>query len=752
MARRGWLVGMAIAGLWLGGYAPSLFQGALWAQTSPSDQTQDSLERAATLNRRVIELYRAGRYQEAIPLAEEVLAIRQEQLGQNHPDVAQSLNNLAELYKAQGRYSEAEPLHQESLTIRREQLGDRHPSVATSLNNLAGLYRLQGRYGEAEPRYQESLAILREQLGDRHPDVATSLNNLAGLYQAQGDMAQTVRFFQEGLDVEEWNFEVNLATLTDAQRQSYGATLSGTTNQAVSFSLEAPEAQLLGITTLLRRKGRLLDAGSNSLRRLRQNLRPEDQVVLDELVTVRQQLATLTFNPPANLPPEQYQQQLTALETDASDLEKTLAQRSALFRAEAQPIEIEAVQTQIPANGVLVEYVRYQPFDASNSQNPWGTPRYAAYLIFPNGTIQAIDLGPAAEIDLAIESFTRLLQDPAADLQRTNASPAIRPDVVERVTENIKTLVFDPLAPHLQDVDHLLISPDSQLNRLPFEALQSEAGGDYLVQRYQISYLSSGRDLLKFGLVGPSTQPAVILANPDYETATLRLRSGFIPEESETEQSLSQNGNGRALSGVEGQGFVDLAHERLMEGWERFAGWRQADRDRRRLMQRVRDAEQEWRGKGQDERYLLQGGLLAEVRDQWAVLEGSIAAETQRFYQRSDEQEVKQVAFLERVIAKAELRAQALKVMNLVNVRPHEAAALAIQNTGSSDRRMQGKVITPVYSGLKKIFNTTRESGRLQGHSAAVRSVAFSPDRQTLASSSDDQTVRLCVLSCKPIG
>ncbi|MEM6435539.1 MAG: CHAT domain-containing tetratricopeptide repeat protein, partial [Cyanobacteria bacterium P01_D01_bin.115] len=507
---------------------------------------------ATSLNNLAVLYEAQGRYGEAEPRYQESLAIRREQLGNRHPSVATSLNNLAGLYEAQGRYDEAEPRYQESLAIRREQLGNRHPSVATSLNNLAGLYRLQGRYGEAEPRYQESLAILREQLGDRHPDVATSLNNLAGLYQAQGDMAQTVRFFQEGLDVEEWNFEVNLATLTDAQRQSYGATLSGTTNQAVSFSLEAPEAQLLGITTLLRRKGRLLDAGSNSLRRLRQNLRPEDQVVLDELVTVRQQLATLTFNPPANLPPEQYQQQLTALETDASDLEKTLAQRSALFRAEAQPIEIEAVQTQIPANGVLVEYVRYQPFDASNSQNPWGTPRYAAYLIFPNGTIQAIDLGPAAEIDLAIESFTRLLQDPAADLQRTNASPAIRPDVVERVTENIKTLVFDPLAPHLQDVDHLLISPDSQLNRLPFEALQSEAGGDYLVQRYQISYLSSGRDLLKFGLVGPSTQPAVILANPDYETATLRLRSGFIPEESETEQSLSQNGNGRALSGVEG--------------------------------------------------------------------------------------------------------------------------------------------------------------------------------------------------------
>ncbi|MEA5599318.1 tetratricopeptide repeat protein, partial [Rivularia sp. UHCC 0363] len=64
-------------------------------------------------------------------------------------DLANGLNNLAELYRAQGRYSEAEPLYLDALTIRRSQLGAEHPSTATSLNNLAGLYKSQGRYAEA---------------------------------------------------------------------------------------------------------------------------------------------------------------------------------------------------------------------------------------------------------------------------------------------------------------------------------------------------------------------------------------------------------------------------------------------------------------------------------------------------------------------------------------------------------------------------------------------------------------------------
>ncbi|WP_130758759.1 tetratricopeptide repeat protein, partial [Microcystis aeruginosa] len=82
------------------------------------------------------------------------LDLRKRLLGDNHPDVAASLNNLAGLYKSQGRYTEAEPLYREALDLRKRLLGDNHPDVAASLNNLAGLYKSQGRYTEAEPLYR----------------------------------------------------------------------------------------------------------------------------------------------------------------------------------------------------------------------------------------------------------------------------------------------------------------------------------------------------------------------------------------------------------------------------------------------------------------------------------------------------------------------------------------------------------------------------------------------------------------------
>jgi tetratricopeptide (TPR) repeat protein len=111
-------------------------------------------------------------------------------LGPDHPDVATSLNNLAALYRAQGHYEEAAPLYQRALAIRERVLGPDHPDVATSLNNLAFLYQAQGRYAEAEPLYQRALAICEEVLGPAHPRVATVRENYAALREAMQSDAQ----------------------------------------------------------------------------------------------------------------------------------------------------------------------------------------------------------------------------------------------------------------------------------------------------------------------------------------------------------------------------------------------------------------------------------------------------------------------------------------------------------------------------------------------------------------------------------
>ncbi|MBD2102058.1 FxSxx-COOH system tetratricopeptide repeat protein, partial [Leptolyngbya sp. FACHB-261] len=145
---------------------------------------QDHPDVATSLNNLALLYDSQGRYSEAEPLYLQALELRQRLLGQDHPDVATSLNNLALLYDSQGRYSEAEPLYLQALELRQRLLGQDHPSVANSLNNLAALYRAQGRYSEAEPLLAQALELRQRLLGQDHPDVATSLNNLALLYDS----------------------------------------------------------------------------------------------------------------------------------------------------------------------------------------------------------------------------------------------------------------------------------------------------------------------------------------------------------------------------------------------------------------------------------------------------------------------------------------------------------------------------------------------------------------------------------------
>ena len=144
-----------------------------------------------------------GDYAAAEPLYRQALALHRKLLGDEHPHVATSLNNLAGLFKDKGDYAAGEPLLREALALRRKLLGDEHPEVATSLNNLASLLGDKGDYAAAEPLFREALALRRKLLGDEHPSVATSLNNLAVLLRGKGDYAAAEPMYREALALAE---------------------------------------------------------------------------------------------------------------------------------------------------------------------------------------------------------------------------------------------------------------------------------------------------------------------------------------------------------------------------------------------------------------------------------------------------------------------------------------------------------------------------------------------------------------------
>ncbi len=158
---------------------------------------------AESLNNLAHLLHDQGDLAGARPLFERALAIREKVLGAEHPDTAESLNNLAHLLQAQGDLAGARPLYERALAIYEKMLGAEHPNTATSLSNLAELLRAQGDLAGARPLNERALAIREKVLGAEHPDTATSLSNLAHLLQAQGDLAGARPLYERALAIHE---------------------------------------------------------------------------------------------------------------------------------------------------------------------------------------------------------------------------------------------------------------------------------------------------------------------------------------------------------------------------------------------------------------------------------------------------------------------------------------------------------------------------------------------------------------------
>ena len=136
---------------------------------------------------------------EAANLLNDALTIREKTLGENHPAVAATLNNLAVLYGKRGKYKDAEPLCKRALEIREKVLGSDHPDVAKQLNNLALLCQNQGKYEEVEKYYQRALDIYENKLGQDDPNVAKTKNNLASAYLKQGKYKEAETLYKQVL-------------------------------------------------------------------------------------------------------------------------------------------------------------------------------------------------------------------------------------------------------------------------------------------------------------------------------------------------------------------------------------------------------------------------------------------------------------------------------------------------------------------------------------------------------------------------
>jgi CHAT domain-containing protein len=452
-------------------------------------------------------------FAKAVPLMERAFVIYYKVLGPEHRLVALMAINLANDYSAIGQYAKAEPILQRVLVILENQLGKEHDNVASALDSLAQVYMDMGSYAKAETAYQRALAIHEKAWGTLSPHLTATLANLAGLYEKINDPGRALSMQSRLSEIEEYEIGLCLTYGSEQKKQGYLDSRLGDFSREVSLHTRRLPGNLqaarLALTAIMRRKGRALDAMTDQIGTLRRRASPQDAGLFERLITTRTELANLQLDPPERLSAVQRREKVIGLEAVIGSLEDEISRRSAEFRTQRQPVTVERVQHAIPNDAALVELFIHRPVGVKTAQPD--AARSVAYVLHRTSGPTFVDLGEASTIEAAVARFREALQTP----NRTD---------VKQVGRLLDEQVMRPIRKLLGPTRRILLSPDGALNLIPFAALVDE-NGQYLVENYSITYLTSGRDLLRLQVQTESRSTPLVMADPLYDlTAVSRPR------------------------------------------------------------------------------------------------------------------------------------------------------------------------------------------------------------------------------------
>jgi len=365
---------------------------------------------------------------------------------------------------------------------------------------LAALYRATGDYAKAEPLYQRALKIGEKALGPDHPDTAIVFSSLAVLKIDLGEAKEAILLAEKAREAQEKYLSNILSFTSERQRLAFQETtdpysLPGTLGHAAELA-----------ETVLRQKGVVLDSLLEDRLVAEASSDPKQGQIIDQLRAAKQGLMQLVLEVPKDLSEAALKQRALKkekLSTEVEQLESGLARQVAgLGKARrALRVTVAQVQSVLPKQAVLIELLRYFHYLGKKKFEE----RYGAVVIASTGEPKWVLLGTfAAEIEEDIKLYQKSVRGKTDEATLGNVLRALE----ERVWAPIEKALPEGCTT-------LIVSPDGELSFVSFATLLTP-DDRFLAEKYSISYIASGRDLLRENR--PSNSPMMLLyANPDFE-------------------------------------------------------------------------------------------------------------------------------------------------------------------------------------------------------------------------------------------
>jgi tetratricopeptide (TPR) repeat protein/CHAT domain-containing protein len=493
-----------------------------------------------------------GNYSEAEYMFQKASEISKTLFGLDHPEYGTSLGNLGELYHRMQEYKKAENFIKQDLKITRKKMGEYNPTYPELLHNLTFVYYDTGDYDKAEQYCKHALEIWKEILDENHPKYGKALIALSLVYAATGRETDAVEALKQSIDIDNRLIGQIFSIGSERQRMEFLSHILDNLHRYLSLIrqhfLSNKEYTYSAFNVVLQRKALGAEALAIQRDAILGGKYPELRTKLKELRSIQMLLARRVMH--IDETQRNFQLESKLLNEKREKLEKELAGQIPEIKLEknSQTVNLMTIAKSLPKETSLVEFIKIDDFDfkavKSKGEKRRKPSRYLAFILLPEvqDSLKAVDLGNADIIDelvayfitsISIAGYNRELLDSnltnARNLLPLSNKLKKDPGVYSNFTgfgypilkqsngSELRAKVFDPIINVLGDCKRIMIAPDSDLARLPFEILPNKNGDHRLIDDYQISYLSTGRDLIRFKLsISGSPSDPLVAADPDF--------------------------------------------------------------------------------------------------------------------------------------------------------------------------------------------------------------------------------------------
>ena len=412
---------------------------------------------------------------------------------------------LAEIYINQEYYNKAKATLLKAIKISEKNLGYYHPNLASLLILLSDVYSNQGFHNKEEKLLERALEITEKAFGRNHTNKVFILDRLASNNLSQNKYEKSISLLEDSLRLQFRFIRREAALIPLSRRSEFVESFGYSYERAFSFAEKNSKGKELALFSRINKQGLLQEIEKRQANIL--GLDQSNKDIIDRLKTLTTQISKNDLNLDIR----------EKLLFEKEKLEEKLY--SLLPEIQDKVVEIDDIARVIPDKGILIEFQKYEPF----VENEWKDPRYLSLILEPINTsidvsgklkkykIHVKDLGPASLIDDQIK-------------KSLIATENIDKNAI-KLWNKVGDLVIKPLQEYISNAKTIYISPDGEINRIPFYLLNSYDEKNLLGSTKKIIKLTTGRELLELAQNKKMAKNMpLILANPKFDKRVRKKR------------------------------------------------------------------------------------------------------------------------------------------------------------------------------------------------------------------------------------